>query len=221
MASIPEEVTATLAENGLCILGGFSPLGEDAILGRECQTLIMIGPDETRFWSIFSSSAEYSDGAVDPLDRWSHRVLTQIATDYGLAAHFPFGGPPFAPFYQWALRTGRAFASPIQLLVHDTSGLFVSFRGALSLPYAIEFDMASSVSPCATCAAPCLSACPVSAFETGDYNTVACSSEIRTYDRQNCLTKGCAARRACPLTNKLGRIDAQSQFHMHSFMKGI
>ena len=69
----------------------------------------------------------------DPVDRWSRRVIGRLACDLGAKALFPFGGPPYHPFYQWALRTGRAWESPVRLLVHDTQGLMVSFRGALAL----------------------------------------------------------------------------------------
>lgn len=216
LASISKEINDALFENGLCSLGGFASTGDDTILGPDCRTLVMVGPDEPRFWSIFSTSAEYMDGAPDPMDRWSYRVLTQIAKDHGLSAHFPFGGPPFAPFYQWALKTGRVFASPIRLLVHDTAGLFVSFRGALALPY--EIVTAPSHSPCLSCAKPCLSTCPVTAFANGTYDTVACTTEIQTRDRGDCLDTGCAARRACPISAKFGRLNVQSQFHMRDFV---
>ena len=51
-------------------------------------------------------------------------------------ALFPFGGPPWLPFPAWARRTGRAWDSPVGLLVQRRPGLFVSYRGALALPRA-------------------------------------------------------------------------------------
>lgn len=216
MASIPKEITDALSQNGLCVLGGFTPTDADEILATECRSLLMVGPDEPRFWSIFSRSAEFSDCDPNPMDRWSHRVLTQIANDHDCVAHFPFGGPPFAPFYQWALNTGRVFASPIRLLVHDTSGLFVSFRGALAVPYDIDFD--TTQSPCQSCPAPCLNACPVNAFAEGAYNAASCSAELRNLDREDCVATGCAARRACPISKDFGRVTAQSKFHMRNFI---
>ena len=76
------------------------------------------------------------------LTRWTAgpaRVIGQMARDLGAEAHFPFGGPPYAPFIDWALKSGRTFSSPVGALVHDTVGMMISFRGALH--FADEFDI--------------------------------------------------------------------------------
>ena len=43
------------------------------------DTITLIGPDEPRFWAIFTQSDEYRDGAPDPMDRWSRRVISAVA----------------------------------------------------------------------------------------------------------------------------------------------
>lgn len=176
-------------------------------------TLILIGPDEPAFWDHFAKSAEYADGAPDPLDRWSARVLQPIAADLKGAAFFPFGGPPYHPFYTWALKTGRFFASPIGFLVHDTRGLFASFRGAIHLPDSIAAMPAQS--PCTACAAPCKTACPVDAFAQG-YDVAACKTHINSAEGADCIAQGCRARRACPVY-KGNRPAAQAAHHMKAF----
>ncbi len=217
MASFPSEIVEALRQEHLSVLGGFST--EDPTehaLDPTVRSLALIGPDEPTFWDHFKSSAEYNDVRPDPMDRWSKRVIENISSKFGLKPYFPFGGPPFAPFYSWALKTGRIYASPTKLLVHDTAGLFVSFRGALGLPYHVDFD--DEASPCTTCHKPCLSACPVDAFAEGTYNATACRGELTSGDRQDCTGKGCAARRACPISQRFARVDEQSQFHMRSFI---
>ncbi|SEW47379.1 hypothetical protein SAMN04488515_3601 [Cognatiyoonia koreensis] len=176
-------------------------------------TLVLIGPDEPTFWDHFTQSAEYTDGQAHALDRWSTRVLPPIAQDLEGEVYFPFGGPPYHPFQSWALETGRFFTSPIGFLVHETRGLFASFRGAVLLPETVSASPGQN--PCSPCAAPCKTACPVGAFADG-YNVAACKAHINSPAGRDCITDGCRARRACPVYQG-NRPPAQAQFHMEAF----
>ena len=195
---------------GLCLLGG---------LHEGDATLFLIGPDGSAFWEIFRRCPEYLSGKPDPVDRYSSRVLTKIATATGAEAVFPFGGPPYAPFFRWALESGRCFQSPVQLLVHADSGLFVSFRGALKFRGTLELPPALA-SPCSSCdAKPCLSACPSGALIKDNYDVAACHKYLDSEGGAECMARGCAVRRACPV-GQGRRPEAQSAFHMKSFHKG-
>ncbi|MCE8006651.1 ferredoxin [Aestuariivita sp.] len=201
----------------LTILGGFHPTEEDGV-PEGTQTLLMLGPDEPRFWPAMTSSAEWQEGTPDPVDRWSERVITDWAEEIGAVPLFPFGGAPYLPFFSWATRTGRVHASPILLLVHDHAGLFVSFRGALALPDRLALP-ARPPNPCDGCAErPCLSSCPVDALQPEGYDVPACRTHIRGEDLGGCLGQGCAARRACPVSRRFGRLPAQSAYHMERFL---
>ena len=203
---------ADALDSALCPLGlralGDCPDGD--------STITLIGPDEPAFWGIFSDSPEYSDGASDPLDRWSARVLGAVAQELGAQALFPFGGPPYAPFFTWARRSGRCWASPIDFLVHDEAGLFVSFRGAIRRKGKARADAAAK-NPCLTCAGqPCTTACPVGAFD-GGYDVAACKAHVASDAGSSCRTKGCLARHACPVGQGT-RLPAQAAFHMEAFL---
>lgn len=214
--SVFDDLVRAAAKRRLAVLGGFHPTPADGA-PPDCRTLLMLGPAEPAFWPAFTKSAEYTDGRPDPMDRWSARVIGQWAGELSADALFPFGGPPHQPFYRWALRTGRVHASPIRLLVHDKAGLFVSFRGAIALRYQIDLP-APPESPCLSCATqPCLSACPVNAFGPDGYDVKGCKQFVLSALDRDCLTKGCRARRACPVSQGWGRIPAQSQFHMTNF----
>lgn len=176
-------------------------------------TLVLVGPDEPAFWEHFSSSPEFSDKEPNPLDRWSSRIIPQVAAQFDGKAYFPFGGPPYHPFYTWALNTGQFFASPIGFLVHSQRGLFASFRGAILVPE--PMISAPLQSPCPTCTAPCKTACPVGAFDDG-YDVSACKAHINSPDGADCIALGCRARRACPVFQG-NRPAAQAQFHMEAF----
>lgn len=209
-------IAEAAAAHHLAVLGGFHPAPGDAA-PRGCRTLILLGPGGARFWPHVTASAEFADGAPDPLDRWSARVIGALARHLGAEAAFPFGGPPWPPFLSWARRTGRAWQSPVGLLVHETHGLMVSYRGALALPWRIALPPPPAGPPCATCDAPCLRACPVDALGTEGYDLAACHGALDTGIARNCMTAGCAARRACPLSPGAKRSPAQSAWHMQRF----
>lgn len=180
------------------------------------RTLFLLGPLEPGFWPIFSATPEYLDGEADPMDRWSSRVIGCLAEDLGGEAFFPFGGPPHQPFFKWAQLSGRAQGSPVGLLVHDEAGLMVSYRGAIGFSYAISTPK-PGLHPCDICVEqPCLSACPVGAL-TGDvYDVAGCKADLDRPEN-DCMARGCAVRRACPISQGYGRQDAQSAFHMRAF----
>ena len=207
-------IAARARRFGLAPLGAFHP-GPDDGAPRDCGTLVLLGPDGPDFWPLFRASPECLDGARDPLNRWSERVVGSLATAFGGQALFPFGGPPWAPFTAWARRSGEAWQSPVGLLVHARTGLFVSYRGALALPARLALPAAPE-RPCDACAAPCLAACPVGALAGGPYDLAACHGFLDTEPGRDCLTRGCAVRRACPVGRGL-RPDAQSAFHMAAF----
>lgn len=202
---------------GLIVMGALHVQTAQA-RGLELGTLILLGAG-SRFWPAFSASQEARDGAPDPIDRWSTRVIGGIAAAHGAAAHFPFGGPPHAPFIDWALKSGRAFQSPIGMLVHDTVGLMISYRGALHLGEDLAIPLTNAASPCATCAdRPCTNACPVAALSASAlYDVERCHRFLDGPDGQSCMMGGCAARRACPVSRGAGRRPEQSALHMRSF----
>lgn len=211
-----DTVAAAARARHLTVLGGFHPADGDATPDN-CQTLLMLGPDEPAFWPAFTGSAEYNDGAPDPLDRWSTRVVNDLACEVHATALFPFGGAPYHPFYTWALRTGRIHTSPVNFLVHDTAGLFVSFRGALCLSDRIDLPP-TPPNPCVSCAdKPCKTACPVDALTPSGYDVAMCKSYLATDAGTDCVQSGCAVRRACPVSQGFARLPAQSAFHMRAF----
>lgn len=209
-----ETLAARLAPHRLEVLGGFNPGPGEAGFPKGTRTLVLIGPAEPGYWPHLTAQPEW-DGAPDPVDRWSRRVLGRLACDLGAKALFPFGGPPFHPFYPWALRSGRAWDSPVRLLVHESQGLMVSFRGALALKQRLTIPR--GVKPCDTCAAPCMTACPAGALGAGGYDVPACHAFLDTPEGQPCLSRGCVTRRACPVSAGYARMEEQSAYHMRQF----
>ena len=180
-ASVPgfREIQALCAADRLDIDGAFHPAKTDGA-PTGTGTLVLLGPREPGFWGYVTSEPEFEDAGPDPLDRWSRRVIGQIASNLNAKALFPFGDPPYQPFIAWALRSGRAWQSLVGLLVHDRAGLMVSYRGALALPDRIDLP-ALPRCPCDNCLeTPCLSACPVSALQKDHYDLTACHGYLAT-----------------------------------------
>ncbi|WP_370268760.1 ferredoxin [Nioella sp.] len=212
-----ERVDAAARAQALAVRGVLHPGPHDGA-PEGTGTIVLLGPDEPRFWQVFTASPEYGDGGEDPLDRWSKRVIGALASDLGAPAIFPSDGPPYPPFLQWAVDSGRCWPSPVGLLVHDQAGLFLSFRGALALPDRLDLP-APPTRPCDTCAAPCTTACPVSALaERQAYDVSRCQAHVASPEGAACR-QGCLVRRACPVAKDFRRRLEQSTFHMSAFMR--
>ena len=185
-------------------------------LAGDAGSIILLGPHEPGYWPVLFASTEWQDGGPDPVDRWSHRVISPLAQETGSKPHFLFGEHP-AKFLTWALASDRAWQSPVGMLVQAEAGLLVSYRDAFELNYVIS-DRPSE-STCPSCAQPCPQACSVGALNDESYNVDACWSSMCEDPEQRCLTAGCLARRACPVSAAYPRQAAHSVYHMRQFLK--
>jgi ferredoxin len=217
-------LTRRCLAHGLHLRGGFHPEAEDGVPalpdGRPTGTLVLIGNIGGSLWPTFSGSPEAQDGAPHPLNRWTQRVVSQIAAEVGAVTLFPFGGPPYLPFQRWAMRAEPVAISPLGILIHPDYGLWHAYRGALAfadrlaLPPRVERPR-----PCDSCAdRPCLSTCPVGAFTGRGYDVPACIDHIAGPAGTACLGGCCLARRACPVGAGYAYETAQGHFHMAAFL---
>ncbi len=227
-----------LGQFGLHELGRFTVGAADGVpavdVGHAATELVLVGHVGSSHWRHFVSSAEYREGLPDPLDRWSRRVGTLIATRTGGCALYPFEGPPFLPFQRWAMRADPALsASPLGLLIHPRKGLWQAYRFALALPaartdrYASRAQAASrdpvdSADVCARCVErPCLAACPADAVREPLYDWSACIAYLRVASADDeCRKSGCRSRRACPVGVALSYDAEHARFTMDAFLAG-
>lgn len=210
---LPQPLKDALDLRGLRATGGFEAEAKDA-LPAGVQTVLLLSPRDD-FWRIFTASHEYQDGKADPMDRWSYRVLTRLAKEVGAHAFFPFGsGAEAAPFFAWAQRSGRAWSSPVKLLVGADMGLNLSFLGALGLRERLDF--AAATPPCQSCGAPCAVACPAGALTPEGYDVPKCQAYLASHPDSPCRNSGCQVRRACPVSS--AQSAPQARFHMDAFL---
>jgi hypothetical protein len=219
------DIDAALAGSGLIIRGGFHPDAGDIPEGfsGDAATVVLIGNAGPDMWAAFTAATTPSkrDNDANPLDDWTREILDTVAGVLRCRALFPFSGPPYYPFQQWALKGGGVFVSPTGPLIDPLFGLWHAYRGALVFSERLPLGTpAGGSSPCDTCAdKPCLGACPVDAFVTGRYDVPACVGHVASLAGTDCRTKGCLARRACPVGSGYVYGLDQAGFHMERFLK--
>ena len=224
-SATPAAVEAAAAEHGLALRGGLHPLESDGVpaltSGRRVRTLLLLGNVGGSMWPAFAASAEFADGGADPLDRWSRRVVGDLARRFDAKPLFPFDGPPWLPFQRWAARAEPLNASPIGPYIHPRHGLWHAWRGALAFDRELELPAhEAGESPCLRCAdRPCLHACPVDAMAPGEYRVADCVAHIDSPAGTACLQGGCLARRACPVGADSRYPEPQQAFHMRAFLR--
>ncbi len=213
------KIERALDGTGLIIRGGFAPQAGDG-LKSDVACVVMIGNAGPEMWDAFSESSEFS-AHVDPLDAWSRRVIGDAASRLQADAVYPFDGPPYFPFQRWAMRADQVWASPIGPLVHPEFGLWHAYRGALLFRVGVAFESRSeTASPCDTCIdQPCLTTCPVAAFPPGGYDVPACAGYLKSAAGEDCMSRGCLARRACPVGREYHYGTDHAGFHMFHFLK--
>jgi hypothetical protein len=218
-----EAILSAIRRTGLVPRGAFG-LEERERLGElaNIRTIALAGMAGRDGWDAFTESPEAADGADHPLDRWSQRVIEALARELGAKALFPFGGPPFWPFQQWARRAEPVHPSPIGLLIHPRYGLWHSYRGALGFRGALAVPEPAAIpSPCESCSGRwCLRTCPVSAFSATGYDVAACARHLKSAAGADCMNAGCLARRACPVGAQHAYRPDQANFIMQAFLRG-
>ena len=185
----------------------------------EFSDIALVGNIGSSYWPVFSQAPEFGDGEPDPLDRWSRRVAEAVAAEFSLRALYPFEGPPYFPFQQWARRAEGLEQSPLGVMMHPEFGLWHSYRFAL---LGADFGAQAAPrgdSPCLQCVdKPCLNTCPVGAFDGDTYDVPACAAYLLATPDADCHRRGCLARHACPVAPDLRYLDAQGSFHLRAFV---
>lgn len=213
---VEHPILTAIRRAGFAPLGWFAPQPDDRV-PEGARFVILIGnagPD------MFRRFARERDPSRHAIDDWTRETVENLARDLDAGAVYPFDTDPPLPFLSWARRGGAGHVSPLGLNIHPAYGLWHAYRAALLFP--VEFDLprqSAGSHPCESCdAKPCLTACPVSAFDGSSYDVAACASHLATKDGQTCMSRGCLARHACPVGQGFAYAPAQAEFHMRAFL---
>ncbi|WP_423908045.1 hypothetical protein [Candidatus Spongiihabitans sp.] len=234
-----DEIIHLAGAYGLVLRGGFCVNEDDNVPeiaeGVNASSLILFGNAGSSFWECFSGSREAADGQTDPLNRWSQRVGEIIASKLTGRALFPFGGPPYHPFINWAKKAESLQSSRIGMLIHPQYGLWHAYRFAIALPDSLADSLVVSAAItrvrqpqaidhdiCQRCIGqPCLSACPVGAFSDSGYAVEACYSFLKQNAESSCRTETCQARLSCPQGHAFHYQADHARFHMEAFFHSV
>ena len=217
------EVEAALRARGLAPRGAFHLVVSDGVSalpdGRSVGTLVLAGNVGASLWASFARERR---AEPEPLDRWSARVLGEIAARFDAAVVLPGDGPPRPPFLRWAQRAESVHPSPLGLLIHPDHGLWHAYRGALAFSERLALPVRDTrESPCTSCRERrCLAACPVGAFTTAGYDDTACAAHLESGAGAACFEFACLARVACPVARKHRYPPEQARFHLSAFLRG-
>ena len=171
---------------------------------------------------VFGTAPESRDGRPDPLDRWSRRVLDEIAAELDADTAFPFGDPPYWPFLDWSRRAEPLWPSPVGLHVH------ARIRALVFLPGGAHIPRASGTAPCvekphapATVAPTSPASIPARPMHSGTGSMMpgAVWINVRSEEGEACRTGGCLVRRACPVGVAFIPEPERAAFHMQAFLR--
>ena len=211
-----QAVAAAFAQTGLMLRGGFAPAASEPTASARC--IVLVGNAGAGLWPAFQAARR---DEPDPLDAWTRRVAGPIAARFGAAAVYP-NDRPYHPFQAWARLAEPVHSSPLGILIHPEFGLWHAYRAALLFASVLEGlpERKQAAAPCDTCTdKPCLSACPVKAFNGRSYDVAACAGHLRSGAKPDCADQGCRARDACPVAPDKRYPPEQVRFHMQAFVK--
>lgn len=211
-----------LEATGFRLCGAFHPESGDAVPplpdGRPVGTLVLVGNAGPALWRRIRHAPEAA--GPDPFERYTRRVVGELATRIGAVVFHPSDGPPWLPFQRWARRAEPGLGpSPLGVLIHSVFGLWHAYRAALGLPARLPLEAPAPLAhPCAGCdGRPCLAACPAGALASGSYDVERCRAFLRAHPACDCLAIGCLARHACPVGRAFVYDGAQAAHHMRAF----
>ena len=195
-----------------------APLRLSALLPDAAGALV-VGAGGRAFFAGFSAAPESRDGARDPLDRYTARVVASAAAGalaggerYAIA--HPFDVAPVIPFQRLGRAAGLGGPGPLALQIHPVFGPWWAYRALIAL----ERPVAAAEPPgdsCAGCPAPCVAACPGRAVAVSGFDVGACHAHRLAHAACH---ESCAARLACIRGPEHRYSDAQLAFHMRASM---
>jgi hypothetical protein len=215
MSPLPPPVAAfvaALAPAGINVHGVASAADWDAVAAPARTTdallpgtrsILVLGNGGPALWRAFvadlQAHPEHLATEANPLDAFVHRAL--------LAADPLLGDLPrrwfraaneettHLDFRVLARLAGLGAAGRLGLLMHPEHGPWLGLRAACLLPVDLPPSPVVTTSPCDSCPAPCVAACPGGAFGSGTWSVDACGA----FKLSSAVCEGtCHARLACP-----------------------
>ena len=191
---------------------------EDLLAGA--AGAVIVGSGGPAFFDLFERAPEAADGAPNPLDRYTARVVTRAAraalepVGVAHAIAFPFDARPLIPFQRLGRAAGLGGPGPLGLQIHPRFGPWWAYRALVVLDRPLP-PAPPSGDGCAGCPAPCVAACPAGAVARNGFQVAACHA--RRLVAEPCRLS-CDARIACVRGPEHRYRDVELAFHMRASM---
>ncbi|MBF0289709.1 MAG: hypothetical protein HQM14_17995 [SAR324 cluster bacterium] len=210
--------TKALRQIGLNMTGVASGKSWQKIVPH-CQSVLVYGSGGSQLWESFledlKQNSEHLTKEPHPLDAFIQRTLTGVDPDSPQSRRWvrcAANEETFADFRILGHQAGLGHPSKLGLLINSEFGPWFGLRLAcFTSEYAEPTGPLSGASPCESCDAPCISACPaeaISATEGLDLKTCSMFHDLSEQCRQTCH-----AREACPEGKAHMYVKFQRQYH--------
>lgn len=201
-----DRICARLEQRGLGLTGGLPPPEYDALvpdawqtdaIAPDCRGVLVVGNAGHTLWPRFVEAPE-SGLRRNPLDRYTTRVLHEVACEFEPCAPFALYNEKrddhFLPMIRLAGQAGFGTAGRLGLLLHPVYGPWISIRAVLYLPIPVRLTGPAVFDPCTDCPAPCSKACRAGIVGPDGVDLVGCFRAKML--KRSCRT-ACDARSAC------------------------
>jgi epoxyqueuosine reductase QueG len=189
------------------------------------RAALVVGSGGPAFFDRFArEAAEAHDGAPNPLDRFTMRVVNAAVADalarpvVAHSTYFPFTtSQPLIPFQRLGRAAGLGGPGPLGLQIHPVFGPWWAYRALV----VVDRELPPAPAPgdgCAGCDAPCVTACPAGAVAVTGFDVPACHARRLSVDA---CRLSCAARIACVRGPEHHYSDRQLAFHMAASMPSV
>jgi hypothetical protein len=183
---------------------------------------VVVGSGGPAFFDGFERVGfELADGAPNPLDRYTRRIVEGAVADVlgpaaiAHAVYFPFaGGAPLIPFQRIGRAAGIGPPGPLGLQIHPDYGPWWAYRALVVVEQPLS-EATPLGDACAGCPAPCVAACPGGAVARPGFSVPACHAHRL---RAEPCRLSCAARIACVRGPEHRYRDEELAFHMAASM---
>lgn len=186
---------------------------------------VVVGDGGGDFFARFRAAPEASDGAPDPIDRYTARVVRALIAEVagGLTARFPFDPPPpgpagpLLPLQRIGMAAGLPAGGPLGLQIHPRFGPWWAYRALILCDRPLP-EAPPLLSSCSGCPAPCVPACPGGAVAPDGFAVGRCGAHRLVHAP---CADTCGARRACVIGREHAYDDAQLGFFMAASLRTL
>jgi epoxyqueuosine reductase len=205
-SAVPSQLRAQLEPLGLNLSGIASGDGWDHVLPG-CRSVWVVASGGPTLWRGFEDHLRKTPTFLaenhHPFDRFVAELLPP-APSGSRWVRCAADETELVDFRRLAASAGLGWLSRTGLLLHPKVGLWIGLRAALFSRESWPLDDPQvEASPCGTCPAPCVSACP-----GGAMSATSVAGEPSSWDWRRCATwrdespdcrVTCATRNACPV----------------------